>query len=549
MDDEGNTANTVETEQILSTPSWDPNRKAYSFLQLRGSIPLYFSQSPYYFKPIPVMHHSGETNQTAFNKHFRSIARRYGQVQAVSLVDKHGGEVKIGETYENFAEALNKSGGLNGSDLGFEWFDFHTECRGMKFENVKKLVNTLEDTLKEHGETIVQDNVLLKKQIGIIRTNCMDCLDRTSVQQCAFGQRALEHELELEGIDIDLRSDSSTQWFNTLWADNGDAISKQYSSTAALKGDYTRTRKRDYRGALNDLGLTLSRYYNNIVNDYFSQTCIDYLLGNVSTLVFKEFEIDLMSTDPGISIEKLRQSAIDASCKIVISDESEELIGGWTMLSPLRPNTLRSLPLEETVLLLTDAALYSCRFDWNTDKVTSFERIDLRSITNISFGTYITSTLADAHMDEKRNVGMVVAYRPGEESILRVNTRSLQSLFKKTPTGQGSTESGNSSNSAPEWDVYSWFKGSKQTNPQFMAFKALSNSNSATTQARDNSNNVSEIDSVRSICEDIERTAMAGHVQNHSIIEERDIISLEDARKRTGLLEHLVFDIKKMVWA
>lgn len=39
----------------------------------------------------------------------------------------------------------------------------------------------------------------------------------------------------------------------------GDAISKQYSSTRALKGDYTRTRKRDYRGAINDLGLTLSR--------------------------------------------------------------------------------------------------------------------------------------------------------------------------------------------------------------------------------------------------------------------------------------------------
>lgn len=548
VDDEGNTANTVETEQILSTTSWDPSRRVYSFLQLRGSIPLYFSQSPYYFKPIPVMHHSAETNQTAFNRHFHAISRRYGQVQAVCLVDKQGGELKIGEAFENFVSSFNKSGGFKGSELGFEWFDFHTECRGMKFENVKKLIDALEDKQKEHGETIVQDNVLLKKQTGIMRTNCMDCLDRTSVQQCAFGQKALEHELELEGIDINLQSDSSTQWFNTLWADNGDAISKQYSSTAALKGDYTRTRKRDYRGALNDLGLTLSRYYNNIVNDYFSQTCIDYLLGNVTTLAFKEFEIDLMSADPGISVEKMRQSAIDASCKIVISDESEELIGGWTMLSPMRPNTLRSLPLVESVLLLTNVALYSCRFDWNTDKVTSFERIDLRSITTITFGTYITSTLADAHMDEKRNVGMVVAYRPGEDSILRVNTSSLQSRPQKTAR-QDTAESGNSSNSMPDSDVSTWLKGSKQTNPQFMAFKALSNSNSATTQLRSITNNVSEIESVRAICEDIERTAMEGHVQNHSIIEEKDIISLEDARKRTGLLEHLVFDIKKMVWA
>lgn len=548
VDDDGNTANTVETEQILSTPSWDPSRRVYSFLQLRGSIPLYFSQSPFYLKPTPVMHHTGETNQTALNRHFHDIARRYGQIQAVCLVDKQGGELKIGEAYENFVSALNKSGGAKGSQIGFEWFDFHTECRGMKFENVKKLIDALEDTQKEHGETIVQGDVLLKKQTGIMRVNCMDCLDRTSVQQCAFAQRALEHELELEGIDINLRSDSSTQWFNTLWADNGDAISKQYSSTAALKGDYTRTRKRDYRGALNDLGLTLSRYYNNLVNDYFSQTCIDYLLGNVTTLAFKEFEIDLMSADPGISVEKMRQSAIDASCKIVISDESEELVGGWTMLSPLRPNTLRSLPLVESVLLLTDAALYSCRFDWNTDKVTSFERIDLRSITSISFGTYITSTLADAHMDEKRNVGMVVAYRPGEESILRVNTQTLQSRFQNA-FKQDTAESGRSSNSTSDLDVYSWFKGSKQKNPQFMAFKALSNSNSATTQLRSMANNISEIESVRAICEDVERTAMGGRVGTRSIIEERDIISLEDARKRTGLLEHLVFDIKKMVWA
>ncbi len=44
--------------------------------------------------------------------------------------------------------------------------------------------------------------------------------------------------------------------------DNGDAISKQYASTAAMKGDYTRTKKRDYRGALTDAGLSLTRFFN-----------------------------------------------------------------------------------------------------------------------------------------------------------------------------------------------------------------------------------------------------------------------------------------------
>ena len=99
VDDDGNTANTVETEQILSIPEWDPSHNVYSYLQLRGSIPLYFSQSPYAFKPIPVLHHSAETNQLAFARHFRELSRRYGKIQAVSLIDKHAGELKLGEQY------------------------------------------------------------------------------------------------------------------------------------------------------------------------------------------------------------------------------------------------------------------------------------------------------------------------------------------------------------------------------------------------------------------------------------------------------------------
>ncbi|KAL4934500.1 SacI domain protein [Aspergillus undulatus] len=544
VDDDGNTANTVETEQILSVPDWDPARNVYSYLQLRGSIPLYFSQSPYSFKPVPVLHHSTETNQFAFERHFRTISRRYGKIQAVSLIDKRPPEIKIGEQYEKYAQELNKSGGIDGVPLGFQWFDFHNECRGMKFENVGRLVDKLADTLGEFKSIVVNNGNVLQNQTGIVRTNCMDCLDRTGVAQCAFGQWALERELKQEGIDIDLGGDSSTRWFNILWADNGDAISKQYSSTAALKGDYTRTRKRDYRGALNDFGLTLSRYYNNIVNDYFSQACVDYLLGNVSTQVFQEFATELQTADPGISVQKLRQNAIDTSCRIVISNQTEEFLGGWTMLTPRQPNTLRTLPFEESVMLLTDAAVYSCRFDWNTDKVLSFERIDLRSITRINYGTYITSTLTDAQSDEQRNIGLVLEFREGDNNALRVNTRSLQSEVDPKALDNNN-----------QWDVTSWFKGSQRAKTRIMAFKAHPLSNSVTQTQRRKSATVSEREWVRNICEEIERAATAGESRQtdgesrFSVIEEAEIISLAEAKKRTGLLEHLVHDIKKMVWA
>lgn len=551
VDDEGNTANFVETEQILSVPDWDPSHKVYSYLQVRGSIPLYFSQSPYSLKPVPVSHHTSETNQLAFSRHFRELKCRYGKVQAVSLLDKHGVELKIGEQYEKYSERLNESGGIDGDPLNFVWFDFHNECRGMKFENVKNLVDSLQETLEDFGDNVLQGDHVMRNQAGIFRTNCMDCLDRTGVAQCAFASWALAQELKSEGFEIDLTADSSTQWFNTIWADNGDAISKQYSSTAALKGDYTRTRKRNYRGALNDFGLTLSRFYNNIVNDFFGQACIDYLLGNVSTQVFTEFEMEMQTADPGISVEKLRQNAIEASYKIVISDPSEEFLGGWTMLTPRQPNTLRTLPFEESVLLLTDAAVYSCRFDWSTDKVLSFERIDLRSISRINYGTYITSILTETQTDEKTNVGLVIMYRDRDENAVRVNTRSLQSNVN--------TKALDDAKPSTEWDIYSWFKGSKRPASRFLAFKALPLSTSValktptpTRTSLGPISTVSETDFVRSVCEQIESAMMAGdepRPETQPLIDESQIISLADAKKRTGYLEYLVYDIKKMVWA
>ncbi|OJD28324.1 hypothetical protein ACJ73_00273 [Blastomyces percursus] len=574
IDDEGNVANSVETEQILSRPSWNLSDNVYSLLQVRGSMPLYFSQSPYYFKPVPVLRHSIETNQVSFARHFHDLSRRYGEIQAICLLDKYGVEVKIGETYQSFVDTYNSRDNADSAKIGFSWFDFHAECRGMKFENVQRLVDSISETLDRFGNTVIQDNTVLKSQSGIVRTNCMDCLDRTGVAQCAFGQRALEKQLESEGYSIDLRNSTSTQWFNVLWADNGDAISKQYSSTAALKGDYTRTRKRDVRGALNDLGLTLSRYFNNIVNDYFSQACIDYLLGIVTTRVFDEFEMNLMSADPGISLEKVRQHAIDTSCQIVISDESEELVGGWTVSSPHEPNTLRSLPFEQSVLLLTNAAVYCCRFNWDTDKVISFERIDLRSITSINYGTYITSTLTDVQMDPKRNVGVVVTYQPAATNTMRVNTHSLQSLFDQIsqssfspePAPNNNSTSTSTSTAGPDWDIPSLFKpsehGSKRRASRFMAFKILPQTDMTARNALDNVQ-VSERDAARALCEEIERTVMRGasdksgaastggseHVDGRLMVEEAEIISLADAKKRTGYLEHLMFDIKKLVWA
>lgn len=267
IDEDGNVANSVESEQILSPAdaTWDPSAKVYSFVQTRGSFPLFFTQSPYSLKPVPELRHSPDANFAALKKHFEGLRRRYGSAQVVNLVEKHGVEAPIGELYENSIKRLNEESGSDADKVGFEWFDFHAVCRGMKFENVSFLLQILGSKLESFGSSVSVDNRLLSRQKGVLRTNCMDCLDRTNVCQSSFAKYMLDLQLKEQGFDMGAQADQENAWFNTLWADNGDAISKQYASTGAMKGDYTRTRKRNYRGALTDAGLSLTRLFNGCV--------------------------------------------------------------------------------------------------------------------------------------------------------------------------------------------------------------------------------------------------------------------------------------------
>lgn len=447
-------------------------------------------------------------------------------------MEKHGNEAVVGEKYEHNLARLNEADGINGCHIASSFWDFHSETRGMKFENVTTLMDILGTTLDGFGYSVESSESLEKRQTGILRTNCMDCLDRTNIVQSAAARRALEIQLKAEGINLD---QTAMQWFNTLWADNGDAISKQYASTAAMKGDFTRTRKRNLQGALTDAGLSISRFYSGIVNDFFLQTSIDFLVGNVTSAVFDEFEQNMMSRDPGVDVDKIREGAIDLSQKLVIENEREEFILGWTVLFPRHPNTMKSMPFEESVLLLTDAALYACRFDWNLEKVSSFERVSLNHVIHIRLGTYITSTLSSNEANEARNVGFVITFEAGMDDIARVNTRSLSTSMEqsdpKTPVAGGTPMTPSS---------------------RILAAKVLP-ARSAVVEGSDTPR-LSELEQVRTICGEIERLVLKGRptdagAENKSIIEEKDVIGLSDAKKSTGFMEQLGYSIKKMVWA
>jgi hypothetical protein len=288
----------------------------------------------------------------------------------------------------------------------------------------------------------------------------------------------------------------------------------------------------------------------------------------------------------------MREQAIELSQKRVIADESEEFIGGWTFLTPHVPDTVRAAALEEAVLLLTDRALYLCRFDWNLDKVSSFERVDLAHIRKIKFGTYITSTMSAAQVDDMRNVGLVIEYKPGNTDITRVNTRSISSMASTpkphNPDGTAAPAEDTNIQQQQQQSSQPGTAASALTNiagfltrkpqvipPRKIALKALYSQTSiadpaavATTAATKSAQHhpgattrLTEIQQVVVIAAEIERLALASRKprfateknkksnETAGLIEKGDIISLAEAKRNTGLLEQLGHSIKKFVWA
>lgn len=249
----------------------------------------------------------------------------------------------------------------------------------------------------------------------------------------------------------------------------------------------------------------------------------------------------------------MRQQAIETCQKLVIADQHEEAVGGWTLLMPNAPNTIKSTPFEESVLLLTDAALYACKFDWNMEKVASFERVDLQHITSIKYGTYITSTLSASQSNEATNVGLVVTYTAGSNDIARVNTRSLSSLQSRYEADllDGTAATPQAQPSGIVSFISQSITQSATPPPRVLAAKALS---SRSAVAEGGESRLTEVEFIKSVCTEIERMALMGKVvevgtERKSLVEQGDIISLADAKRSTGLLEHLGHSIKKLVWA
>ncbi|KAL6935350.1 hypothetical protein ACO0R3_000393 [Hanseniaspora guilliermondii] len=296
-DEEGNVANFNETEQILYLPE---KNKFLSFLQIRGSVPLQWCEvNNLKYKPQLYVNNFEEKSFDRGVQHFKQLTDLYGDNFLINLVNHKGYELPVKSGYEQLYEkmqALPKN--TFSADIKYIYFDFHKECSKMRWHNVNNLLKTLQDLgYHEKENTYFQYDIKAQKvdqlQKNIVRSNCMDCLDRTNVVQSVLAGWQLQKQLtSLLGLPLShdgnilnfpmtWKEDKEFLYdFQNLWADNADFVSLAYSGTGALKTDFTRTGKRTKQGALQDLKNSISRYLKNNYKDGQRQDGYDLILGN-----------------------------------------------------------------------------------------------------------------------------------------------------------------------------------------------------------------------------------------------------------------------------
>lgn len=282
IDAEGHVSNFVETEQLVlyDGPS---GKTALSYVQTRGSIPVYWTQV-INLKYTPRLW-VGESRKSlaAARAHFDEQIRIYGPQILVNLINKKGYELPMGQAYARTVEQLNDP------RLYYTHFDFHSECSKMRWHRIQLLVDQLKDRLVEQGYTHIEyskdsTRVIKKTQTSVVRSNCMDCLDRTNVVQSTLARFVLTQQLREIGIlEANQKLEDQEAFmssYRNIWADNADGVSCVYSGTGALKTDFTRTGQRTKVGALKDLQNSITRYVKNNFLDGRRQDSFDLFLGN-----------------------------------------------------------------------------------------------------------------------------------------------------------------------------------------------------------------------------------------------------------------------------
>lgn len=381
VDTDGHVANYVETEQLIHVHS-----HTLSFVQTRGSVPVFWSQAGYRYNPRPRLEKGEKETKPYFASHFEEQLKLYQKQVIINLVDQGGREKIIGDAY------LKQVLLYNNPNLTYVSFDFHEHCRGMKFENVQVLTDAISDIITDMKWAWVDQAGVICKQEGIFRVNCMDCLDRTNVVQAAFARVVMEQQLKKLGVmppeqPLPLKC---YKIYQIMWANNGDTISRQYAGTAALKGDFTRTGERKLAGVMKDGVNSANRYYLNRFRDAYRQAVIDLMMGlpvteDLYSIFSKEKEHEEKEKESLRGAQEQVSLLLQTYMQLLLPDD-EKFHGGWALINCDMSLIDANNKEVDVLLLLSDKAYYIAYYDEEADKVNQYQRLKLEGLEKIEIG-------------------------------------------------------------------------------------------------------------------------------------------------------------------
>uniref|UniRef100_A0A8P4KHT8 Synaptojanin-1 n=1 Tax=Dicentrarchus labrax TaxID=13489 RepID=A0A8P4KHT8_DICLA len=292
--DDGQVANFVETEQVIFLDD-----RVSSFIQIRGSIPLFWEQPGIQVGSHRVKLSRGfEANAPAFERHFTALRRLYGKQVIINLLGSKEGEHMLSKAFQSHLKASEHA-----SAVKMVNFDYHQNVKGGKADKLHSVLKPyLSKFIEECGFFYYSGETgIARTQGGTIRTNCLDCLDRTNSVQAFFALEMLPKQLEEMGLTEKPQLVARFQEvFRTMWSANGDSVSKIYAGTGALDG----------KAKLKDGARSVTRTIQNNFFDSSKQEAIDILrLGSTLNSDLADKARALLTTSSLYVTEPVLQSA------------------------------------------------------------------------------------------------------------------------------------------------------------------------------------------------------------------------------------------------
>ncbi|KQJ94812.2 hypothetical protein BRADI_3g13330v3 [Brachypodium distachyon] len=434
VNDHGKVANDVETEQIVfeeEAGSWKGRMSA--IVQMRGSIPLFWSQEAGRLSPKPdIFVQRYDPTYEATKLHFDDLAQRYGQpiiiLNLIKTVEKRPREMMLRREFFNAVGYLNQNVPEE-KKLRFIHWDFHKfaksksanvlgvlggvasealDLTGFYYSGKPKVQKRrpiqlsrtstardgsidvrassgdllrLSSNADALGSTASQDMRTEDSkqeplgdapcyQTGVLRTNCIDCLDRTNVAQYAYGLAALGRQLHAMGLTAvsKIHPDSSiASALMEMYQSMGDALAHQYGGSAAHNTVFPeRQGKWKATTQSREFLKSIKRYYSNAYTDGEKQDAINLFLGYFQPQEGKPalWELD---TDYYLHVTTAGDDLVSDSYRLSSSPANNASGGSEAALSPR--STLSPVP--------------ACKEDFSRMKLTSFDKLIERTCSSI----------------------------------------------------------------------------------------------------------------------------------------------------------------------